>query len=111
MRATRSSPVSPGQFHIGGVVNRLRFVLAVFTLLLAMMPAVNSQSVTGQISGTVTDPAGAVVFGAKVQLTNDLSKQVREFTSESKGAFIFSGLVPGRYSIRVAQPGFKTYHP
>ena len=78
-------------------------------LLLAMLPTANSQSVTGQISGTVTDPAGAVVVGAPVQLTHDLSKQVREFTTDLSGSFVFTGLVPGNYSLHVAQPGFKAY--
>src|SRR5690242_5019680 len=84
------------------------FALAVF-LLLAMMPAANAQSVTGQISGTVVDPAGALVPGAVVQLTHDVSKTVRTFTTESNGAFIFTGLIPGAYSLRITQPGFKAY--
>src|SRR5437899_754445 len=83
--------------------------ITLLLLLLAILPASYAQSVTGQISGTVTDPAGAVVAGAKVQLTHDLSKQVHEFTSESNGSFIFTGLVPGSYSIRVEQPGSKAY--
>ena len=86
-----------------------RIIVALLFVLLAALPTAYSQSVTGQISGTVTDPAGALVAGATVQLTHDLSKQVREFTTESAGTFIFTGLVPGGYSIRIAQRGFKTY--
>jgi hypothetical protein len=74
-----------------------------------MLPTANAQSVTGQVSGRVTDPTGALIVGAKVQLTHDLSKQVRDFTTETSGTFIFTGLVPGSYSIHVAQPGFKAY--
>jgi len=47
----------------------ISIVVFVCFLLLAVPPAAFSQSVTGQISGTVTDPAGAIVDGAKVQLT------------------------------------------
>ena len=86
-----------------------RVVAALFFLLLAMLPTANSQSVTGQISGTVTHPVGAVVVGATVQLTHDLSKQVREIKTEANGAFVFVGLVPGAYSLRVALSGFKVY--
>jgi hypothetical protein len=86
-----------------------RATLCAFALLLALVPTAGAQSVTGQISGTVTDASGAVVVGATVQLTHDLSKQVREFTTESAGAFVFTGLVPGSYSIRIAQRGFKAY--
>ena len=77
--------------------------------LLAVLPTVYGQSVTGQISGTVADSAGAVIPGAVVQLTNDLSKQIHTFTADSNGSFVFANLVPGSYSIRITQPGFKVY--
>ena len=87
-----------------------RFFVCVLTLVLTSLPRVNAQSVTGQISGTVTDPAGALIGGASVQLTNDLTKQVRTLaTGSSSGSFIFIDLVPGNYSIQVSQAGFKTY--
>ena len=87
----------------------IRLVASLLLLCLAMPPAANSQSVTGQLSGRVTDPTGAVLVGAPVQLTHDLSKQVRDFTTDSAGAFVFVGLVPGAYSLHIAQPGFKAY--
>lgn len=77
--------------------------------LLATMPMAIGQGVTGQISGTVTDPAGAVVVGAAVVLTQDISHQERSFTTDSKGVFTFADLVPGTYSLRVTHPGFKVY--
>ena len=90
-------------------MNRLRVFAGVLFLLLAVLPAANGQSVTGQISGVVVDPAGAVIPGATVELIHDLSQTVRKYTTESNGSFIFTGLIPGAYSLRVAQPGFKTY--
>ena len=86
---------------------KLRLFTLVVFLLLAMVPAANAQSVTGQISGTVVDPAGALIPGATVQLTADISQQVRKYTTEANGSFIFTGLVPGTYSLHVAQAGFK----
>jgi hypothetical protein len=86
-----------------------RVVAALLLLLSALTPAANSQSVTGQISGTVADSAGAVIAGATVLLTHDLSRQTRPFTSEANGAFVFTGLPPGVYSLHIAQPGFKAY--
>src|SRR5450755_2874845 len=68
------------------VVFRLRSLALVVLLLLAMLPAANAQSVTGQISGVVVDPAGATIPGATVQLTHDASQQVRKFTTEPNGA-------------------------
>lgn len=85
------------------------WVLTLLVLLLASMPAANAQMMSGQISGRLADPAGAVIINAKVQLTNDLTKQVREFTTDSNGNFTFTNVSPGNYSLRVAQTGFKTY--
>lgn len=88
---------------------RIRIFGCALLLFLFALPIANGQSVTGQISGVVVDPAGSLVPGATVQLTHDLSQTVRNFTTESTGAFIFTGLVPGAYSLRVTQAGFKTY--
>ncbi len=43
-------------------------------LLLAMPPAANAQSVTGQLSGSVTDSTGAAIAGASVHLIQDVSQ-------------------------------------
>lgn len=88
---------------------RLRAFTGMFLLLAAVLPVARGQSVTGQVSGTIVDPAGAVVPGAAVQLIHDLSQTIHQFTTESTGEFLFTGLVPGAYSLRVAQKGFKTY--
>jgi hypothetical protein len=81
----------------------------VFVFLLATLPAVNGQGITGQISGTVTDQSGAVVPGAIVQLTYVLTGQARSYTTETNGSFLFPDLVPGDYNLHIAQSGFKTY--
>src|ERR1035438_7242936 len=105
----RSSPNNqegdPGRL----VVFKFRLVALVVFLLLAMLPAANAQSVTGQISGVVVDQIGALIPGATVQLTHDLSQTVHKYTTESNGSFTFTGLIPGAYSLRVAQAGFKGY--
>src|SRR5947208_5214613 len=90
-------------------MKRLTFLVTVLICLLATLPAVYGQSVTGQISGTVADAAGAVVPGAMVRLTNDLSQQAHTFTADANGLFVFTNLVPGTYSLRITQPGFKVY--
>src|SRR6266496_3487649 len=71
----------------GGSMKRLEFLVAVLICLLAAMPAAYSQSVTGQITGTVADSAGAVIPGAVVKLTNDLSQQIHTFNADSNGSF------------------------
>src|SRR5215510_14618884 len=87
----------------------IRGLASFLILLLAMMPSANAQTVSGQISGRVTDPQGAVIGGASVRLTSDLTQQVREFVADESGSFVFVSLVPGDYSVRVEQGGFKTY--
>ncbi len=87
----------------------MRIVACLLLLLLTVLPTASGQTVSGQISGRLIDPAGAVVVGAKVQLANDLTQQVREFTTDSSGGFVFTNLVPGSYSIHIAQAGFKAY--
>ena len=94
---------------LGEFMKRVGCIVTVLICLLATLPAVYGQSVTGQISGTVVDPAGAIVPGATVQLTHDLSQQTRKFVTESNGGFIFTSLVPGAYSLHVVLAGFKGY--
>ncbi len=88
-------------------MDRLRLLAIALLSVLALLPTASAQSVTGQISGTVVDPAGSVVPGASVQLTHDLSQTVRSFTAENNGSFVFTGLVPGTYSLHVTHAGFK----
>ncbi|MBS1877313.1 MAG: carboxypeptidase regulatory-like domain-containing protein [Acidobacteria bacterium] len=90
-------------------MHRLRLFIGVLFLLAAMLPAAHAQSVTGQLSGDVTDASGAAVANATVHLIHDLSKTDRSFTTSTNGAFIFTGLVPGTYTLRIAMAGFKTH--
>jgi len=65
------------------------------------------QTTTGSISGTVTDPTGAVVAGATVTVTNPETGAERSAESNSQGGFDFSALQPGKYTISVDAKGFK----
>jgi hypothetical protein len=68
-----------------------------------------ADSFTGAISGTITDPSGAVVVGATVTLTNvDRGQDVRVLTTNSEGYFTATSLPLGNYTVKVASPGFKT---
>ena len=67
------------------------------------------QGLTGQISGTVADPSGTVISGAKITLVNTNNAQQRETASDGSGAYVFTQLLPGNYTISVVQSGFKKY--
>ncbi len=64
----------------------------------------------GTITGTVTDPAGAVVAGAMVEATNAETGVVYRATSTSSGNYTIGDLPVGTYSVTATVMGFKTYN-
>lgn len=61
------------------------------------------------ITGTVTDPSGAVVSGAQVTVTQHGTAVKRSVTSNESGAFNLPALPPATYSVTVQANGFKTF--
>jgi hypothetical protein len=60
-----------------------------------------------QVSGTVTDPAGAVVAGAVVSARNLETGVVSPTVANGIGLYVFPSLPPGRYSFSAEHPGFR----
>jgi len=60
------------------------------------------------INGTVTDPTGALVPGAKVTITDVTTGQPRDVVTAADGGFTAPFLAVGEYSITVTHPGFKS---
>jgi len=81
---------------------------AVISLL--VLPNVLAQTTisTGSIQGTITDPSGAVVSGAKVNIRNKATGGGLTTVTNSSGTYASGALIPGEYTIRVEAPGFKT---
>jgi len=87
---------------------RFSWLLLAVTLLLSSVVALAQTTIgTSSIQGTVTDPSGAVLSGAKVSITNTGTQQVITTTSNSSGQFVSGALQPGSYTVRVESPGFK----
>ncbi|MBV9085564.1 MAG: carboxypeptidase regulatory-like domain-containing protein [Acidobacteriaceae bacterium] len=82
--------------------------LALFTCLF-LPAAAAAQSVTGSITGSVSDISGAPVSDAAVKLTSEATAATRSATTDERGSFTFSAVSPGVYSITVDRPGFKTF--
>src|SRR5579864_7462593 len=80
------------------------FLAALFSVCLAL-----AQQITGSVTGTVTDPAGAAVSGASVKLTNTGTGAVESANTDADGNFRFLLLPPGNYSVQVSAPGFKSF--
>lgn len=62
-----------------------------------------------EINGTITDPTGAVVSGAKIELTSGATGFRRAALTNSNGIYLFSSLPVGSYSIAISKEGFKPY--
>jgi Carboxypeptidase regulatory-like domain/TonB dependent receptor len=93
--------------------NRLRHRTALFLgmVLLAILAfgSVAQGQETGQISGTVTDPTGAVVPNATVVIKNIGTNATRTATSNSTGAYVVTGLEPANYELTVTNAGFHPF--
>ena len=68
-----------------------------------------AQVSNGTITGTVTDPAGAIITGAKVDAKNTATGAVFSAASNSAGVYAITDLPAGSYSINSSVAGFKTY--
>jgi len=66
------------------------------------------QAISGNLTGTVSDPTGAAVNGAKVQATNVATGQQITTTTKGGGEYLFSNLPIGTYTISVAAASFET---
>jgi hypothetical protein len=75
--------------------------------LLKVAPAL-AQSVSGSISGIVVDQSGQVVPGATITVVDEATTASRTITSNDTGAFVFSAVQPGRYTVRVEMSGFRS---
>ncbi len=83
-------------------------LVSLLVVALMMMPPLMAQSlVTGDITGTVTDPSGAVVPNAAVTLKSNATGATRTATSNSNGAYRFALLQPGTYTVSATAPGFS----
>jgi Carboxypeptidase regulatory-like domain len=67
-----------------------------------------SERLPGSISGTVMDPSGAVVAGARVRLSGGARFQGQEALSGTDGQFSFANVAPGPFQLSVTAPGFAT---
>ncbi len=87
-----------------------RFRFAVWPLAVIVSLAglcLYAQILVGRISGTVTDPTGAAVAGAKVTITNLDTQATRTITTDGKGFYSVEELPIGPYKVEVNQTGFK----
>src|ERR1043165_230444 len=83
--------------------------LALLVLLVrAASAAARAQVLYGSLVGNVTDPNGAAVTGAKVDLTNLATGDVTTSMTDDRGAYKFHDLKDGAYKVAISRTSFKT---
>src|SRR5579864_6666076 len=95
------TPISRNTSHL-----RATAVLTTLVLLAGMAWAQTAS--TGAISGTITDPSGALLAGASVKVSNETTGESRTVVSGRDGSFLAPLLLPGKYRVEVSTTGFKT---
>jgi hypothetical protein len=89
----------------GSVIFLIFFVYAISLSLPALAQA---GAASGTITGTVTDPTGAVVGGATVKIENPLSQYERTTKTDGSGGFQFTNVPFNSYHLTVAMTGFDS---
>jgi hypothetical protein len=82
----------------------LLFIAVMFLLLSA--PLTHAQT-TGQLTGIVLDPSGAVIAGAEVTLTDQANGIARVVQTNRQGLYAFPAMVPDSYTVKVTAKGFQ----
>ena len=87
------------------------FTFRVALVLLLSLPAFKALAQTagtGALTGTLSDPSGAVIPGVTVTVTNNDTGQQRNAKTGADGTFTVSLLPPGNYKVKFSATGFKT---
>ncbi len=92
-----------------GYKNSLFVLLAVIAMMFAGNRLAAQSSVSGSISGTVTDSTGAVIVEAEVTVRNtDRGEDIRVLRTNSAGFYTAGSLPLGMYTVKLSAKGFKT---
>jgi hypothetical protein len=89
-------------------LSRAVLVMVAFATIFSTLTFAQSTISTGSVQGTVTDPSGAVVGGAKVTIINKQTGQQLTFVTSSAGVYSSGSMIPGAYQVRVEANGFRT---
>src|SRR3989442_7113422 len=87
-----------------------RFIRRSVCVGLVLLTSIRSfaQTESATMSGTVMDRSGAVVAGAKIEVTNSDTNVRAATTTNRSGTYVITGLRPGRYRMAVSKEGFRS---
>ena len=83
-------------------------ILAIPCFLILLSPTLRAQLYTGTVTGLISDPTGAVIPGAQIQLMDEQKGYVFTATSDTSGSYLFRSVLPGTYKLDVHATGFKS---
>jgi len=90
-------------------LHNIRTYLLLTLVVLSYCIGTLAQGGSGELTGLVTDPTGAVITGAPVKLTNTSTGEVRTATTTAAGTYRFPALpVVGTYTLEISAKGFKS---
>src|SRR5204863_6608321 len=89
--------------------NQTMKIISLALLLIVSACAVFAQGALGTITGQVTDPSGAVVGNASIEVKNTATGVVVKTVSTATGNYTAPQLQVGAYDLTVTVSGFKTY--
>lgn len=92
----------------GNTIRRLMTRAVSAVVFLAFLCAGGAYAQTASVTGAITDPSGAVVPQASVQLLRPSTGAKMATTSNSDGVYTFPFVTPGVYTITVQKSGFKS---
>ncbi len=88
----------------------MRFAVRMSCLLVVVVGALYAQGDRGTITGTVTDPSGAVIAGARVTAENAETHNLLETVTTATGNFTLPQVPVGTWNVSVEVPGFKRFN-
>ena len=85
-------------------------LFAGLVFIIQLSPTASAQTTisSGSIQGTVTDPTGAAVSGARVTITNQATGKSESLTTNSSGSYSSGPLTPDTYKVTATGGGFRT---
>src|SRR5713226_4702190 len=86
----------------------MKAISRILVVFVSGLGAVSAQTVGASLQGTVSDPSGAVVPGAQVEIRNVETGATRSLVTDGGGRWREPVLPPGEYELRVIAAGFQT---
>jgi hypothetical protein len=91
-------------------LNVRKAIFGIVAMTSSVLPFAGAQTITGSVSGTVTDVSGAVVPGAKVVAKNTATNVETTDVTNGSGQYTIRFLQIGPYTVSISHEGFKSFN-